>query len=263
MMNYFKQKYGDWALLTGASAGIGEEFARQLASIGFNLVLVARRGDLLLKLKHELEEKYNIEIIAANVDLLAEDFLDQLNSAIGDRKISLLVNNAGFGFRGQFIDNDPLNDEKMIRLNCIVPTILTHHFVKNMIKNRRGGIIFLASVVSFQATPTTTTYSATKVFNAFMAEGLWYELKKYNIDVLSLNPGGTKTEFQQIANSTTGPLPRTAKQVVETAIKSLGKKPSVVDGLYNKILAVSTRFLSRRLTVTAAGKISEIFYKKG
>ncbi|KAF0153342.1 MAG: short-chain dehydrogenase/reductase SDR [Ignavibacteria bacterium] len=261
-MNQFKLKYGDWALITGASAGIGEEFANKLASLGFNLVLAARRKDRLSKLKDELEKNYNVEVVAAPLDLLSENYLKELTQIIGDRHISLLVNNAGFGYRGEFLDGSAYNDEKMIKLNCIVPTVLTHHFVKPMIEKRKGGIIFLASLVAFQATPTTTTYSATKVFNAFLAEGLWYELKKYNIDVLSLNPGGTITEFQQVANSTAGPMPRTAKQVVETALKALGKKPSVVDGLYNKFLAVSTRFISRRLTVSLAGKISELFYKK-
>jgi len=261
-MNNFKNKYGDWALITGASAGIGEEFAHQLANLGFNLVLVARRQDRLNSLKTLLQGKYKIEIVTAPIDLLSNNYLEELTSLIGDRTINLLINNAGFGYRGEFINGTAENDENMIKLNCIVPTVLTHHFVKPMIANKKGGIIFLASLVAFQATPTTTTYASTKVFNAFIAEGLWYELKKYNIDVLSLNPGGTNTEFQQIANSTTGPIPRTAKQVVQTAIKALGKKPSVVDGFYNKILAVTGRLISRRLTVTLAGKISETFYKK-
>ncbi|MEW6652481.1 MAG: SDR family NAD(P)-dependent oxidoreductase [Bacteroidota bacterium] len=261
-MNTLKQKYGDWALITGASAGIGKEFALQLAELGFNLVLTARRNERLTKLKEELERKYNIEVVAAPIDLLSYNYLKELISIIGNRQISLLINNAGFGYRGEFIDGSAFNDENMIKLNCVVPALLTHHFVKPMIEKRRGGIIFLASLVAFQATPTTTTYSATKVFNAFLAEGLWYELKKYNVDVLSLNPGGTITEFQQVANSTAGPIPRTAEQVVKTALSAIGKKPSVVDGLYNKILAVSSRFISRRLTVTLAGKISELFYKK-
>lgn len=261
-MNAFKNKYGDWALITGASAGIGEEFAKQLAQLGLNLVLVARREERLSSLKAELEIKFNIEVITAPIDLLSDNYLNDLIKIVGNRNISLLINNAGFGYRGEFVDGNASTDENMIKLNCVVPTMLTHHFVKPMIANKKGGIIFLASIVAFQATPTTTTYSATKVFNAFIAEGLWYELKKYNVDVLSLNPGGTTTEFQQVANSTAGPIPRTAKQVVETALKALGKKPSVVDGLYNKILAVSTRLISRKVTISLAGKISEIFYKK-
>ena len=261
-MKSLRDKYGNWALITGASAGIGEEFARRLAAERFNLVIVARRKERLEKLKNELEAKHKIEILIAAIDLLSENYLEELIEIVGERQIGLLINNAGFGYRGQFIDADVKNDENMIKLNCIVPTALTHHFVKPMISRKKGGIIFLASVVAFQATPTTTTYAATKVFNAFLSEGLWYELKKYNIDVLSLNPGGTTTEFQQVANSTTGPIPRTTQQVVTTALKALGKKPSVVDGLYNKILAVSSRLVSRRIAVSIAGKISEMFYKK-
>jgi hypothetical protein len=106
------------------------------------------------------------------------------------------------------------------------------------------------------------TYSASKVFNLFLGETLWYELKQHNIDVLSLNPGGTDTEFQRIANSATGPIPRNVQQVVNTALKALGKKPSVVDGTYNKLLAFSSRLGSRKIVVMMAGYVTKLLYKK-
>lgn len=105
------------------------------------------------------------------------------------------------------------------------------------------------------------TYAATKAFNLLLGEALWYELKKYNIDVLALNPGGTNTEFQRIASVDAGPSVRTAAQVVETALNTLGKKPSVVDGILNKTMAVLGKYLPRRTLVSMAGKIAEKLYK--
>lgn len=261
-MKSLKEKYGSYALVTGASSGIGEAFARRLAKEGMNLIVVARRKERLEKLKNELEHTHNVNVIIVSLDLTQDDFLEILKQNIDGKEIGLLVNNAGFGFRGEFVNADPNHYAKMIKLNCIAPTILTHYILPQMIQRNRGALIFLGSLVAFQPTPMTTTYAATKVFNAFTSDALWYELRKHNIDVLSLNPGGTSTEFQYLANSSTGPFQRTSEQVVETAMKALGKKPSVVDGIYNKILAVASRLISRRLTIICTGKISESLYKK-
>ncbi len=261
-MKSLKDKYGDWALITGASSGIGEEFARSFAKEKINLILVARRKERLDNLSEELKTKHEIDVIAAPIDLIKDNFLNELKTYVDNREVGILINNAGFGSNGEFVNNDPQTEADMVRLNCVAPTILTHHFVRPMVKRGKGAIIFLGSVVAFQPTPYMTTYSASKAFNSFMGDSLWYELKKYNIDVLSLNPGGTETEFQRIANSSTGPVPRTAEQVVNTAMNALGKKPSVVDGSINKVLVVASRFISRRLIVIIAGAIVNSLYKK-
>ncbi len=255
------EKYGKWALITGASSGIGEEFARKFSGLGFNLIIVARRFDRLQKLKTELEQKNNVEVIPLEIDLSEENFITKLIPIINEKEIGILVNNAGFGYRKDFINSDVETDVKMIKVNCIAPTIITHHVLSQMIERKKGALIFLGSLVAFQPTPTTALYAATKAFDAFLGNALWYELKKYNIDVITINPGGTETEFHQVAKSTMGPFPRTSQQVVDTTLKALGKKPSVVDGLFNKILAFSSHFTSRKLTITLAGKISESIYK--
>lgn len=256
------EKYGSWALITGASSGIGEEFARRLASEKMNLILVARRKERLEILAAKLKEEHKVKIVTAPIDLSKKKFLEELKEYVGEREVGVLINNAGFGSNGEFINADADEEAKMVMLNCVAPVILTHHFVRPMVERKKGAIIFLGSVVAFQPTPFMTTYSATKAFNAFMGDALWYELKKYNIDVLSLNPGGTSTEFQRVANSSTGPAPRTVQQVVNTAMKSLGRKPSVVDGFYNKVLAVSSRLISRKLTLLIAGYITRKLYSK-
>ena len=256
------EKYGEWALITGASSGIGEEFARRLAKEKINLILLARRKDRLARLAAELSNAYRIETVIAEVDLSKDNFLDVLIEVVGKREVGILINNAGFGYNREFINVDSDHETKMIKVNCIAPTILTHHFLLPMVERKKGAVIFLGSLVAFQPTPFMATYSATKVFNSYLGEALWYELKKYNIDVLSLNPGGTATEFQRIANSSTGPAPRTAEQVVLTAFNSLGKKSCVVDGFYNKVLSFLSRFISRKMTVKVSGWITTSLYKK-
>lgn len=255
-----KSKYGEWALITGASSGIGKEFAARFASLGMNLIIVARRKNRLDELAESLKQKYGSEIISIQLDLSEENFINKLNEEIGDREIGMVVNNAGFGSRGEFINAEPEHEIKMVKTNCVAPVILTHHFISPMIKRRKGAVIFLGSITAFQPTPLMATYSATKAFNLFMGEALWWELKKYNIDVLALNPGGTDTEFQRIAKAGKGPLPRTVEEVVNTALESLGKKPSVVDGSLNKIMSFLVRFISRRAVVASAGKIATKLY---
>lgn len=260
-MNSFKIKYGSWALITGASSGIGEEFARKLASFGINLIIIARRLERLEKLKSTLEKQYDVEVIPLQVDLQYENFLDGIKSIIDSKEIGILINNAGFGDRGEFINSDLQNNINMIKVNCVAPTILTHYLLPKMIERKKGALIFLGSLLASQPTPTTALYAATKVFDSFLGDALWYELKKYNIDVVTINPGGTETEFHKVAKSTMGPFPRTSEQVVNTTLKALGRKPSVIDGVFNKILAFFNRLISRKISITLAGKISELLYK--
>ena len=248
-----KEKYGSWALVTGASSGIGEEFARRLASENLNLILAARRIERLEKLGDELKEKHNIKVVIAPIDLSKNKFMDEIKEYVGKREVGLLVNNAGFGYNGEFIEADPQIFRKMIKVNCIASTEIAQYFGAQMAARKKGAIIFLGSLVGYNPTPYTTVYSATKAFNLFMGEALWYELKKDNVDVLALNPGGTATEFQQIAGTSAGPVARSAQEVVDTAMKKLGKKPSVVDGFTNKILSILPRFISRRSTLLLAG----------
>lgn len=256
------EKYGKWALITGTSSGIGEMFARKLAAEGMNLILVARRKDRLENLKNELGKKYSIEIVVACVDLTKDGFLDELTSFVGDREVGFLINNAGIGYNGKFIDEKVDNAIQMIKLNCIAPVVITNHFVKRMVETKKGAIIFMGSVVAFQPTPFIATYSATKVFNGYLGEALANELKEHNIDLLSLHPGATATEFDRITNFPNGPKTRTAEQVVDTALKTLGKKTVVVDGFKNKVLAFATRFVSRKMTVKIAGNISSSLLRK-
>ncbi|MGD8782358.1 MAG: SDR family oxidoreductase [Ignavibacteria bacterium] len=262
-MSDYKSKYGQYALITGASSGIGEAFAYKLASLNLNLVLIARREERLKKIKEEIELKYSVNVVSLSLDLTKENFIEEVKEKTENLEIGILINNAGFGSTGDYTDIDADHEEKMIKLNCLAPYILTHHFVKQMKERRKGAIIFLGSVVSLISVPYMSTYSATKAFNTILADGLWYELKKYNIDVLSLNPGGTETEFQRLSKVSGGPFVRKPEDVVKTALKALGKKAAVVDGLMNKLNIFLSRLLPRKFVLNISGKVSQEILKAG
>jgi short-subunit dehydrogenase len=251
-MKSIKERYGEWALVTGASAGIGEAFARRLAEEGVNLILAARRVDRLQSLKTELEKAHPVQVLPVEIDLTKADFLPRLLAAVGDRPMGILVNNAGFGLNGEFIENDPSKEAEMVLLNCLAPVKLTHHFARLMAERRRGAIVILASIGSNQPAPYNVTYAATKAFDLFLGEGLNYELKKKGIDVLSVMPGPTRTEFQEVGRYTPGSGMRTPQDVVRTAFRALGRRMSVSDGFGNKLMTFFARRMPRRMVIAAA-----------
>lgn len=260
-MGNLKIKYGDWALITGASSGIGEEFAKVLASQGINLVLVARRKELLINLSKELIDNYGIEVVISNVDLASDNFLENIISDINGREISILINNAGIGKPGIFIKENITYEKDLLSVNCVAPLILANYFANRMIKRKRGAIIFIGSVVAYQPTPVMSSYSATKAFILSLGNALWYELREFGIDVLTVHPGNTATEFNRIILNNNSILTRKASQVVKTSLKYLGKKPNVVDGVVNKIMTSLSKHFNIRLITSITGKLMLSFYK--
>ncbi|MFA3781945.1 SDR family NAD(P)-dependent oxidoreductase [Melioribacteraceae bacterium 4301-Me] len=255
------KKYNGWVLVTGASSGIGREFAIRFAKEGYDVIILARRLDRLTKLAQEIQAKFNVKCLIANVDLGEINFLEKLLTTIGEREVAVLVNNAGFGSTGEFIRCDSQREINMLKVNCIAPLILTHHFAKKMAEKKNGLIIFVGSVVGYQPTPLMSTYSATKSFNIFLGNALWWELKKHSVDVLTVNPGGTETEFQRIASSPIGFKPRKPSDVVNTTFNAIGKKFNVVDGLLNKFQTSLTKLIPRRILINLIGFISSWLYK--
>lgn len=257
-----KEKYGEWALVTGASSGIGREFVIQLAQNGINSIAIARRIERLEELKSEVKQKYNVDVFPLQADLSEINFYEKIETKIRQFEIGILVNNAGIGSTGPIYKNDPETEIKMTLINCVAPTILTHKILPQMIQRKKGAIIFLGSIVAINPTPFMTVYSATKAFNLYMGLGLYEELKRYNIDVLVLNPGGTVTEFQRAANITAGPFAAYPDEVVKTALKSLGKKPSVVHGIANRVSLSLSKLLPLKTRLSLTGKIIYSFAEK-
>lgn len=236
------------ALITGASSGIGEAFARNLAAKGESLVLVARRTERLTALAAELESKYGVSVTPITADLSKPESFQQINLAIEQLGVHVetLVSNAGFGLLGNFEQVDFLRTTEMVDLNCRAVVALTHLFLPAMKERRRGNIIIVSSVVGTLPAPWFATYAATKAFDLYFGEALYGECRGTGVRVVTVLPGLTKTEFQASSGLREYHSPyRSAEQVVTSALSALGRKAIVVDGLLNKFLVHGTRFLPR------------------
>ncbi|MGE5302767.1 MAG: SDR family NAD(P)-dependent oxidoreductase [Alphaproteobacteria bacterium] len=250
----FKERYGPWALITGASSGIGAEFARQLAALGLNLILVARRKQKLDDLARQLEGAGQITVQTIAADLSRPDFLSSMVSELGSIEVGLLVNNAGFGLAREFLDHEIEKELALLDVNCRAPLILTHVVGRRMAQRKRGGVIFVSSVVGFLATPFQAHYAASKAYELFLAEALGFELKKNGIDVLALCPGATETEFHAVAGAhAVAAMP--VAPVVATAISQLGKRPVVIPYWRNRLLVYMLKVTPRRLHTYLAGRV--------
>ena len=250
----FVERYGPWALVTGASAGIGAEFARQLSEKGLNLVVVARRRQRLEDLARDLESRNKVQVRIVTVDLSQSDFLPTILSVTNSIEIGLLVNNAGFGLAGHLIEHELEKELQLLDVNCRAPLVLTHVFGRQMAQRKRGGIIFVSSVSAYIATPFEASYAASKVYELFLAESLGYEFKKKGVDMLALCPGSTDTEFHEIAGSR--PVAAMAVEpVVRLALKKLGKTSVAIPGWHNRLLVYLLKFTPRRVHTYFAGKV--------
>ena len=219
---------GKWALVTGASAGIGWALAEQLAAGGTNLVLTARRQERLEQLARQLDQKSgtDVEVIVADLERPSTperifEFTEQRSIAI-----DLLINNAGFGAYGEFHRIDLARQLAMVQVNISAVVHLTHLYLRPMIERRRGDILIVASTAGFQGLPYLTTYAATKAFDLHFAEALAEEMRGYGVRVCALCPGPTATEFHQVlrAGELTGGhrfVPHTAEMVAETILKAV------------------------------------------
>ncbi len=253
-------RFGGAALITGASSGFGVDFARQLAASGMDVILVARREELLQELATEIRQAHGVQALVCPQDLTSADAaaaIEQRVSAAG-MHVGLLINNAGFGSYGAFEATEPDFEERMVDLNCRAVVALTRRFVPGMLQRGTGGIIVVASMAAYQPVPYLTTYGATKAFALSFSEALWAELQGTGVAVLALCPGYVDTGFQTVAGSASmAKVGRvlTSEQVVTTALSAIGRKPSVVPGLVNKFFAFSTRLFPRALTALTTAKM--------
>jgi uncharacterized protein len=255
-MATLRERYGEWALITGASAGIGLEFAHALARGGMSCVLSARREDRLNALAAELRERHHVDTRVVTADLAASDGADRLATAVGDLPIAMLVNNAGFGYAGRFDKLDTERLRAMVQVNCVAPVVLTSKILPAMVKRARGAVIMVGSVAGRQPLPLHAVYSATKGFDLLLGEALWGELRGSGIDVLVLEPGPTATEFQAVAGEVVDANHgEPAADVVRVALDALGRKPSVISGWFNWARANAVRFAPRSTVAILAKRV--------
>ena len=245
-------------LITGASAGLGEGFARALAAQGENLILTARRSGRLETLAAELRVAHKIEVHLFPADLTQPDAPAELLADIAAAGLTIdqLVNNAGFGAQGSFADGDATAQLGMIDLNCRALVALTHGVLPQMIARRAGGVLNVASTAAFQPGPWLAVYYASKAFVLSFSEAIHEEVKVHNVRVAALCPGPTRTEFAAVAGLGESALFRTfasdADSVVRDGLKALADNQAVrISGAANMLMAESIRltprFLARRL----------------
>ncbi len=253
-----------YALVTGASSGIGEGFARVLAERRRNLVLVARSKEKLEALASEFRTRHGILAQAIDFDLSLPDAAAGLYQRLGARglKIDLLVNNAGFGARGKFWELPAERQASMIRLNVNALVELTYLVLPDMIKERRGSIINVSSTASFQAVPYTTTYAATKAFVTSFSLGLAEELRPFGVTVVTLCPGGTDTNFFDVNQYGTRKMPgglQPTHEVVDAALKRLdGGGGLVVPRFFNKAAIFAQRLVPHSWPIKAAARLFRV-----
>jgi short-subunit dehydrogenase len=250
-----RSRYGGWALVTGASSGIGEAFAEALAARSFPLALVARRKERLEALAERLRAAHGVETLVVVQDLSEREACDHVAEAVGDREVGLLVSNAGFGFSGRFAEGDADADERMVAVNCSAVVGLAHRFLPPMLRRRRGGMVVVSSVAGCQPTPWFAVYGATKAFDLAFAEALWSELKGTGVDVIALAPGETRTEFAAKAHAKREFGGLEPRRVAEAALRAIGRRPSLVPGFVDKLAAASHRFFPRGFTANATGAV--------
>jgi hypothetical protein len=250
-----------FALVTGASSGIGECFARALAARGHNLVLVARSREKLESLARRLREANGIQAEAIGIDLSVPAATARLVQLLHERErqADLLVNNAGFGARREFWKLPLERQSEMIRLNVMALMELTYLLLPRMMEARPGAIINVSSTAGFQPVPYTAVYSATKAFVTSFSEALREELRPYGITVVTLCPGGTRTNFFEAGQYGMRRFPgglQSPEKVVRAALKALDRGGGlVVPRLLNKLGVVSLRLAPRSLVTKVAGRI--------
>jgi short-subunit dehydrogenase len=251
---------GTWVLVTGASSGIGEQFARQLAAQRANVVLAARSGDKLRVLADELTDAHGIETEVVAIDLAAPGGAVALCQRV-TQPITHLISNAGFGTFAEFAQTDPEQQAEMVRLNCETVVVLARHFLPAMLAKKAGGIIHVASIVSFMPTPFYATYGATKAFLLSFSSALSGEVYGSGVRVMALCPGPVPSGFQETAGITMEMTPQpnilSAAETVRRGLSAYVRGDDVyVPGVLNRLSTWAVQKVPRRMLVRSVAKMS-------
>lgn len=255
---------GGIALVTGASSGIGAAIARELGRRGHAVALVARREDRLRTLAAELRSDHGVEAVVLACDLSDPEDRDRLAEAVraGGRKVEILVNNAGYGSRGDFVSNDPGRMVGMVRVNVEAVVDMTSRFLPGMTERGRGAILNVASVAAFQPLPGAATYAASKSFVLSFSEAIHTEQRGTGVSVTAVCPGPVKTEFVDAAgmsgveNDTPDLIWMTAEEIARHAVEGAdADKRVVVPGALNRVQSIAGQHVPRALALPLIGRI--------
>lgn len=246
----FREKYGPWGVVAGASEGLGQAFGEAMARRGLNVLLLARRKGALAAVAKSIRTAHGVEVETLSVDLATPTFAAELAGAIAGKEIGLGVYNAGYSFIGNTLSRPLDASLRVVDVNCAGPLRFVHALAPAMVSRGRGGIVLLSSIAGFQGSPRLAPYAASKAFNLVLAEGLWAELAPAGVDLIASCPGATRTPNYLKTTKTEAPGTLDAREVVETTLHALGSGPMVIPGAVNKVASfVLSRLMPRKTAV--------------
>ncbi len=241
---HIKKNCNDYALITGASSGLGYECANGLAQSGVDLILCSRNEDRLNSIAADLEKNYNVKVIVFAKDLSKPAELMELLALTEELVIDTVIHAAGYGTSGNFLDNTIDEERNMLHLNVEATLLLAYEFGARFKTERRGNLVLFSSILAYQGVAHAANYAATKAYVQSFAEGLAIELKPYNVNVLVAAPGPTATGFAERAKMTMGSA-MTPEEVAADILKRIGSRGTVIPGFQSKFLTNSLRMLPR------------------
>lgn len=254
-------RYGPWAVVTGASSGIGREMAFKLAEARLNLVLSARSQEILEQMATDLMTRYGIEVRVVGLDLALEKGAETLETATQDLDVGLLIASAGFGTSGSFLNSQLEQEIEMLNVNCRALLKLSWYFGQRFAKRGGGGMVLMSSIVGFQGMPFAAHYAATKAYVQTLAEALYVELAPMGVDVIASAPAPTNSGFATRAGMQMG-MALNPADVAQPTLNALGRKPTILPGLLSKLLTYSLVLLPRWARVRIMGGVMDSMTKR-
>ena len=239
----FVRRYGSWAVVAGASEGLGSAWAEALAARGLNLVLFARRPEVFEATAEAIRARHRVEVRAQAFDVAGTGFAAELERLAGSLEVGFGVFNAAHAPRGPFLDLGLEDQLRSVDVNCRGPLTMAHVLGRRMAARGRGGLVVMSSLAAFHGSPFIATYGATKAFNLVLGEGLWFELRSRGVDVLACAAGATRTPGFLKASPHGEPGMIEPAQVVEEALGRLGRTGVMIPGRFNRFAS----FLMRRV----------------
>jgi short-subunit dehydrogenase len=247
-------RFGPWAVVTGASSGIGRALANRLAEAGCDVVLAARRGEILEEMATSMRHGYGVRVRAVALDLADGTGLAELEAATADLDVGLLVAAAGLGTSGPLTEVALERELMLVDVNCRALLAHTWHFGRRFVERGRGGVVLLSSIVAFQGNPWAANYAATKAYVQALGEALHVELGQHGVDVLTAAPGPTDSGFAEVADMHLGQT-LTPDQVADGILGALGRRSTTLPGSLSKLLRGSLAMLPRRVRTRVMGRV--------
>lgn len=264
----FQRRFGPWALVAGATQGMGEQYSHQLAAKGLNILMLARGQQGLDEVSNNVRKQHNVQVETLAVDLGDNELAEELEQLTEGKEVGLLVYNATFSYIGEFLEEGLASQSLCLDVNCKGPLIFLNHLLPKMKASGRGGVILMSSMSGWQGSALVTNYAASKAYNTVLAEGLWEEMRVYGVRVMAVVTGATKTPSfnkQTPKDKAHTALPMLPKTVVEGAIKALekGRGPTYIAGPVNKLVyTLLGKILSRKAAVEFISKATRKLYQE-